>query len=473
MGEGTRLRGLQRELLWHPGTEYYALGVIVVAAALLRFFRLGEWSFWGDEIFSLGGRSDGFVESTTVQLIHLTISKLGTSEWSARLVPALIGTLSVPVLYFPAKRMLGARVGLLAALLLAISPWHLYWSQNARFYVLLLLFHTLALLTFFLGLEEDKPVFILGSLIFFGLAAKERLLAFFFLPIAVLYIICLILFRYEKPAGLHLKNLAIFFVPLGIVGLVFAFPYLGNIRGWFESFSRVNNNPFWLAGGTFYYTGLPVILLAAAGGVHFLVKRSRPALYLVLGAAVPFIGVVGLSFFHYTANRYIFVALTSWLLLASMASTELFAALHGNSRILAGGVIAVLVASALSENMLYFQYQHGNRDRWREALQIVREEKGPGDLVVVANTGVGDYYLGEEVVGIRQLARLDLDQYRRVWLVEDMTVKQLYPEEHAWIENNTQLVANLDNHFSARVFTMRVYVYAAENQTDADAEYDG
>ncbi len=473
MDERTWSRRLRRELLLRPGIEYYSLGVIVVAAALLRFFRLGEWSFWGDEIFSLGGRSDGFVESTTVQLIHLTTSILGTSEWTARLVPALIGTLSISILYFPVKRMLGAGVGLLAAVLLAISPWHLYWSQNARFYVLLLLFHTLALLTFYLGLEEDKPALVLGSLVFFGLAAKERLLAFFFLPIAVLYVICLYLFRFEKPAGLSWKNLAIFFAPLGIVGLVFAFPYLGNIRGWYESFSRVNNNPFWLMGGTFFYIGLPTVLLAASGGIHFLMKRSRPALYLVLGAAVPLIGIAGLSFFHYTANRYIFVSLTSWLILASMAASELFACLRDNPRTLAAGVIAVLIGSALSENVLYFQYQHGNRDRWREALQIVQEEKSADDLVVVANTGVGNYYLGKEVVGFRQFSRLGLDQYRRVWLVEDMTVKQLFPEEHAWLEENTQLVANLDNHFSARVFTMRVYVYPAEDKTKAEVKGDG
>jgi len=462
-----------RDFLLHLEVEYCSLGVITIAAALLRFLRLGEWSFWGDEIFSLGNRSDGFVESTTVQLIHLTTSILGTSEWSARLVPALIGTLSVPILYFPAKRMLGVRVALLAAVLLAISPWHLYWSQNARFYVLLLLFHTLALLTFFLGLEEDKPVFILLSLVFFAMAAKERLLAFFFLPVAVLYLICLRLFPFEKPAGLRWKNLAIFFAPLGIVGLLFAFPYLGNIRGWFESFSRVNNNPFWLTGSTFYYIGLPTVLLAAVGGFHFLMKRSRRALFLALGAAVPLIGIVGLSFFHYTANRYIFVALTSWLFLASMAATELVAALHGNQRILAAGVIALLLGSALSENVLYYQYQHGNRDRWREALQIVREEKSPGDLVVVANTGVGNYYLGEEVVGFRQLPQLDLDQSRQVWLVEDMTVRQLYPEVHEWMEEHTQLVANLDNHFSARVFTMRVYTYPAESRFEAGLESDG
>ena len=79
-------------------------------AAILRFYKLGEWSFWYDEIFTLRDISRIFELSLTNQqvsrwLIFGVINTLGTSEFSARLVPALVGVLSVPVLYFPTRKM--------------------------------------------------------------------------------------------------------------------------------------------------------------------------------------------------------------------------------------------------------------------------------------------------------------------------------------------------------------------------------
>jgi len=193
--------------------EYSILAFIVIVAAGLRFYRLGEWSFWGDEVFSLSSKVDGFIQSTSVSLIQATTAALGTNEWSARLAPAFIGILSIPVLYFPIRQVSGVGTALIAASLLAVSTWHLYWSQNARFYVLLLILYTLALLTFYLGIENDKPWFIVASLILFGLAAKERLLALFFVPVALSYIVLLKILPFEKPAGYRLTNLAIFFLP--------------------------------------------------------------------------------------------------------------------------------------------------------------------------------------------------------------------------------------------------------------------
>jgi hypothetical protein len=60
-----------------------------------------------------------------------------------------------------------------------------------------------------------------------------------------------------------------------------------------------------------------------------------------------------------------------------------------------------------------------------------------------------------------------------MWIVEDLTVKQIYPEEYAWVENNAHLVANLDNHVNARVFTMRVYLYENHGQVEINVESDG
>lgn len=56
---------------------------------------------------------------------------LGMSVWSTRLPAAVLGTLHVLFLYWLVAQLYGRRVGVLAALLLAVSPWHIHLSRLA------------------------------------------------------------------------------------------------------------------------------------------------------------------------------------------------------------------------------------------------------------------------------------------------------------------------------------------------------
>jgi mannosyltransferase len=440
------------------------MGITLLAAAL-RFFRLGQWGFWIDEVFVLTSQEDGFTfnllrQSLAGDLIRLATSLLGTSEWSARLAPAVIGVLTIPILYLPIRKLWGPRVALIASTLICLSTWHLYWSQNARFYILLLLFYTLGLLAFHIALEYDRPWVMVLALAFFGLAARERLLALFFVPVTVTYLAGLWLLRFEKPPGWRLFNLAIFYGPGLVAGFLFARPYLADLSGWFAGFQRVNNDPVWLAAGTLYYVGLPVVCLAAAGTVFKLKDKDRSVLLLFLAAVLPLGLLMILSIFQYTANRYIFVTLTSWILLASLALNELIEHTHGRVRILTGGVVVLLFVSAATENFLYFQYQNGNRDDWKSAFAYIEANRQPGDLVITTNREIGDYYLGTQTFtyDLKDLAELAAGE-NRLWLVEDLTTGELFPEALAWIHEHARQLAVYDVHFSVRNFIMRVYLY--------------
>jgi uncharacterized membrane protein len=455
-----------------PVYEFLLLAAITLTAGLLRFYKLGEWSFWGDEVFTLSRQPDGFSPSLARGLIHFTTATLGTSEWSARLAPAMIGILSIPVLYFIIQRPFGTPVALAAAALLAVSPWHIYWSQNARFYSLLFLFYSAALLIFYIGLEEDNRWFILASLVLLGLAAQERLLALLFLPVAGAYLLMLRLLRFEKPAGNRLVNLGLFFAPGAAVSLLFAGPYLMNLPSWISGFGRINNNPFWLSAGVVYYVGLPVVCFALIAAVYLLLQRDRGALYLSLAAIVPFLLVMALSLFQYTANRYVFISLLGWILLSSLGIKELLSQLNGSGQIFAAGVLILLLASSFSEDVLYFQFQNGNRDNWKAAFAFLKEHKQPGDLIVSPSPDVGRYYLGEAVQGFQTLAPSDLEGRERVWFVEDLTVKQLYPQQYDWLARNARQVASFDVRANARIFVMRVYLYESR-QSRSDLSKEG
>lgn len=456
----------------------FILALIVAGATGLRFFKLGDWSFWGDELYTIRDAlyavSSPGLHPVSFVLTGFALNLLGISEWSARLVSALIGIVSIPILYFPTRKIFGTGTALVSGALLAISPWHLYWSQNARFYTAMLLFYTIALFLFYFALEEDRPAYLLLSLVFVGLAFKERLTALLFVPVVVTYIMALLAlpwlgYSVGRPKGLRWRNMLLFFGPSFLGGAYFAFPELSNWSRWLESFGRINNNPVWLTAGVVFYTRVAVICFGLAG-LGYLLLHSRARLRrtgLLLGASalVPLILIAGVSLVHYTANRYVFISLTSWIILASVAALALWKTIqrqeHGwAANLLVLGVISILFIDPMGENLLYYRYQNGNRDDWKGALTYVAQHRQPNDGVIVGHHLVGDFYLNEPTVDIYSLTLEDLQTLdRRTWLVEDMNVPERRPEMHDWILKNAQLVGSFDVHVRARTFVMRVYLF--------------
>jgi hypothetical protein len=445
--------------------ELSLLAGITLVAAVLRFYKLGDWSFWGDEIFSVGFQEDGFNysflrRSLAGSMIHLATTALGTSEWSARLFPALIGVISIPILYFPIKKLFGASVAILASGMLAVSPWHLYWSQNARFYSLLLLFYTLALLYLAIGLEEDRPWFLLLSVVFLGLAARERLVALFFIPVVLSFLFLLKILSIDNPLRHRLRSLLLPFTLGLVLSVFFILPYIRNMNQWMVNFGTPNNSPFWILAGTVYYVSLPVVCIGAVGAVYFFLNRNRAVLLVSLSAAIPLVLMAGVALFHYSANRYVFITLTSWILLAALAVKELFTHLKGHIRIFPAGLVCLLFIVLIKEDFLYFQYQNGNRPDWKAAFQFIQSHKEPGEIVVSANKDLGDYYSQEKTKGLESF---DIDHLKesgvRVWIVDDWSAKDINPDLVGWVEENAGLAATYDVWVEARNFSMRVYLY--------------
>jgi len=102
------------------------------------------------------------------------IGLLGMSEFSVRLVAAVMGTLTVWLTFLFASKAVNRTVGLLSALLLAISPWHII-NSRAGWDVISLPFMIALFLTFFYqGLERPNRLILacacaaLGEYVYFA-----------------------------------------------------------------------------------------------------------------------------------------------------------------------------------------------------------------------------------------------------------------------------------------------------------------
>ena len=133
------------------------LCVIIALAVILRFYEVNN-NLWFDEIWTLIETVRlPFIELITSYksnnnhplyslLSHLMITVLGESSFSFRLISALAGVVSVAVIYLLSREFGSRREALAAALLLATSYHHVFHSQQARGYTLLLVLLTLSTL---------------------------------------------------------------------------------------------------------------------------------------------------------------------------------------------------------------------------------------------------------------------------------------------------------------------------------------
>jgi 4-amino-4-deoxy-L-arabinose transferase-like glycosyltransferase len=127
-------------------THVIGVGAICSIGFVLRFVSLTHYSFDGDEFASYYFAHFSFWQLWTEALdtnpplyysIHKIMLALGDSEALLRAPVAVLGTLSVLLTYFLARRIVSGTAALLAAAFMATSPAQIYLSQWARPYALL------------------------------------------------------------------------------------------------------------------------------------------------------------------------------------------------------------------------------------------------------------------------------------------------------------------------------------------------
>jgi len=139
-----------RPLAGTTAQETLIIVFIMLVAAALRFYGLDRTSFWLDEAFSWQLSNLPFREMYTASVLdvhpplHNTIGwfwvrLFGETEAALRFSSALFGTATVYVLFRVGRMLWNPGLGLTAAAILALSGFHIWYSQEFRTYALLAL----------------------------------------------------------------------------------------------------------------------------------------------------------------------------------------------------------------------------------------------------------------------------------------------------------------------------------------------
>jgi mannosyltransferase len=132
--------------------NWHIYGIVLLAMAL-RVYQLVDHSLWFDETLSWWVATTdipGFLlpygaYTPLYYFLIGAVSFLGKSEFLLRFASVFFGVLSVVMIERVGRRVGGERVGLLAALLLAINPFATWFAQDARMYAMVPFFVLMAM----------------------------------------------------------------------------------------------------------------------------------------------------------------------------------------------------------------------------------------------------------------------------------------------------------------------------------------
>jgi len=148
---------------------------ITLIGGWLRVFLLGDKGMWLDETFSVWLANHSITDMLQwiikidqhpplyYLLLHSWIAHYGDTPYYARLLSALFGTVTIPVIYLIGKRISGVIVGLMAAVFMCFSTFNIYYAQETRMYTLLVFNASVAIYALVRLLTDSRSIQPIGN----------------------------------------------------------------------------------------------------------------------------------------------------------------------------------------------------------------------------------------------------------------------------------------------------------------------
>ncbi len=440
----------------HSGRlEVAGIAALTLVALLLRVAGSNS-GLWIDEIYSmLNSFRPPLAETVTAFprdnhhplysiLAHLSLSLFGEAPWTVRLPSVVFGAATIPLLYGLARHLTTRREALLASALLAVSYHHVWFSQNARGYVMLAFF-TIACTWCLLRLLEGGPLAWVVAYAGAGALGAYTHLTMVFVVIGhAVVCLALLMLPGRRQAWSRLGPSLFWAFTLAAIGTLLLYaPVLLQVREYFvnrPSGLRGISTPGWALvemlrvlalgfGAGRIILGFGVLAMAGflfALGLHSYARRNGTALALFIAPAFAILAgaLVARGTFY---PRFLFALIgfgiligvrgvmiaAGWIERRWLSRPEAEAERHPI------GTGLVLVALLLSLASLAGNYRYPKQD-FEGAARYIDAHRGPGEAVAAAGAAVVPFrdYLRRDWAEVSTAA--DLDRLRRehsVWLV--------------------------------------------------------
>lgn len=425
-----------------PSKRIPRLMRILILGLILRIISLDQ-SLWLDEATSVLAASrfsfseiihqfsvGDFHPPAYYLLLKFWIGIFGSSEVAARSMSVIFGVITIYLVYSLTRKLFDNTTALIAALLLATAPLHIYYSQEVRMYALetLLVVKIMQLVATIVN-GKQRAFNWVSLFAFSGLLLYTN-----YLPLAIFISIGLYLLLFENKV--FRKYL---FGWLGIfIGLVIVYlPWLPvlklqlaagavvrvNAPGWWEAlgktdFKQLSLVPLKFAVGRIssynkiiYYllSSVPLVLYTIAIFKSLTERRKTSLIWLWFLIPLIISAVLGLFLPIFSYFRFIFI-LPAFYILASVGVQSL----GKHKRVL----IVLMVGCNLAASLYYLVNPNFHREDWRGAVDwIETNSRGISAASIFVTDGQRDpyYYYSKDVPSFGPKG-VDLN-FARIWLM--------------------------------------------------------
>src|SRR5437763_5412630 len=149
--------------------EVWILAALIAVAAVIRLLVINNQSFWMDEALTsyetripFGAMINTVVHVETTPPLYFVLiwfwaHVFGSGEVALRMVSVLAGIALVPIAYLAARELVSRRAGAVAAAFVAVNPFLVWYSQEARAYMLLAALAGASFLWFVRARRDPSP----------------------------------------------------------------------------------------------------------------------------------------------------------------------------------------------------------------------------------------------------------------------------------------------------------------------------
>ena len=412
---------------------------ITVFGAVLRLYGLADESLRLDEGYLYARITSSYWGTLThwdtqwQGVLFAVVEKLwcdifGHSEVSLRLLPALFGILTVPALYLLGRTLFSSGAGHIAALLVAVNPCAIYFSQDARPYSLFLLLSVVSAYFAIRSLRSESG----RPRVLFALSALAGLYVHPYGVFLLPFYVSLPFLPSDTPGPpfarrRYFQALAMVFAGYVPMLTVFARTFIGKMSGRLHDADFIPQATLSSLTDTcskYFMSDLGAILVGLIA-VPVLILRFRrrelsAALLIPFSLAACFVLIPWLASQVFTPIyffRYTIPALAALLLILAWVLSTLRVSLR---------VFLILTLLAVSADSLADYYTKVDKDPWRQTVELLRPRLQRGDLVIVNPPWAVRslrYYLAEgDSIEIRAPWRVDdirarLETASRFWLI--------------------------------------------------------
>jgi hypothetical protein len=462
-------------------TILVAIISLTIVSGSLRFIRLGKWSFDVDELATFIEDRSLFVEEYSSEtnpierqynllpritplsyaIEHVGFMIFGRDEFGSRVLPAIVGTVTVVAVFLLLAPLSGQATAFFTALLIALWQQHLLFSQMNRFYAIAMLFGFLALLV---GAHEAKRSRPLTAVIFCLLAIAA---VFSHTVAGIAFAISLLGIAASVALGRGRVNktcLMVYIIGVAALGAILFFYVVPLVSGW-NSFSTWGESPAIAVVDTVGKIGWTMALLAAIGAVWALTEGGPLNWYWLSTAMALFATAYILPYKMVFAARYILPLSLPICVLAGMAIHKIYGLLL-RERKLPAAAAWILFALLLSFPRLASHYVDGSRPDIRSAIQYVSDHWREGDAVCCQGLKRSLDYYAPLCQPSYSLAEKPLDNFdrirkdsKRLWIVTSPFGKSMN-ELDGRLEKECRIEFRAEkNRYDSSFYSSIVYLY--------------